>query len=218
MKKNKYDKRKRIIDLLLKYEIPVFSKLVHKRVYDIDFFIDANQLKIQSSAVIADILCELIDFKTVFDIGCGMGLYITELGKRGKMCVGCDASPDGVLLASPDVIVFLSDATKILLLNKKYDIVICFEVAEHIPKRHSRKLVSNCTSNGRRVLFTAAPPGQGGVGHINEQPYAFWINIFEDYGYNYNMKLSNKLREAMLSKNVVSWIANNIMVFDEGNA
>jgi hypothetical protein len=33
------------------------------------------------------------------------------------------------------------------------------------------------------VLFSAAPPGQGGEGHINERPYEFWRGLFAARGY-----------------------------------
>lgn len=213
MKKSKYDKRKRLIDFGLKLGIPGLSRVLQNRVYDADFFKDANELKIKSAQKVAAILCEFLDFETVFDIGCGMGLYLAELSKRGKKCIGCDASPDGVRMASKDIMVFLADVTKPILLNRTSDIVICFEVAEHISKRHSRQLVRNCAAHGRRVLFTAAPPGQGGVGHINEQPYEFWIRLFDEQGFRYDEEISRKIRERMKSQGVVYWIANNLMAF-----
>jgi len=33
------------------------------------------------------------------------------------------------------------------------------------------------------VLFSAALPGQGGVGHINEQPLSYWRSLFAKHGY-----------------------------------
>ena len=218
MKKTKYEKRKRLIDFGLKLGLPGLSRWFRHRVYDADFFTEGNTIKVQSAQKVAEILCDNLDFQTVFDIGCGMGLYLAELYKLGKTCAGCDGSPDGVRMASEDLLVFLADATKPILVNRKNDIVICFEVAEHIARRHSRQLVKNCAANGRRIVFTAAPPGQVGVGHINVQPYEFWINLFGEQGFKHDSVLSGRIREQMASQGVVSWIAANLMVFNGPDA
>ena len=33
------------------------------------------------------------------------------------------------------------------------------------------------------VLFSAVPPGQGGLFHVNEQPYDFWRSALSDNGF-----------------------------------
>ncbi|MGH2509544.1 MAG: hypothetical protein ACRDHZ_19375, partial [Ktedonobacteraceae bacterium] len=33
------------------------------------------------------------------------------------------------------------------------------------------------------ILFSAAPPGQGGEFHVNEQPYDYWRRKFAPHGY-----------------------------------
>jgi len=33
------------------------------------------------------------------------------------------------------------------------------------------------------VLFSAAPPGQGGEYHVNERPYAYWRKLFHERDY-----------------------------------
>jgi len=213
MRKETYDKHKGKIDFVLKHGPPALCGAVLRKVYDKHFFDDANELKVQSSAKVADVLCSLADFKTVFDIGCGMGLYLSELQKRGKEAVGCDSSADGVRMASDSILVFLADATKPILVNRKFDLVLCFEVAEHIQQRHSRQLVHNCVSHADRVFFTAAPKGQGGVGHINEQDPSFWIDLYADHGFEHEAAFSEEARKKMKDEDVVWWIANNFMSF-----
>jgi hypothetical protein len=34
------------------------------------------------------------------------------------------------------------------------------------------------------VLFSAAPPGQGGEHHVNERTYEFWRGLFARHGYD----------------------------------
>ena len=58
------------------------------------------------------------------------------------------------------------DVTKIIT-DKKYDCSVSIEVAEHIPEEYSEKLVEHDQLSNGFIIFTAAPPGQGGTGHIN---------------------------------------------------
>lgn len=213
MKKKNYDRHKFIYDFLLKSNIPLVSRYMQRKLYDSDFFKDANERKISSASKVARIITENYSFVSLFDIGCGMGLYILELSKMGKEVLGCDASAEGIHLAPQEITVFYADVTKPIILNRKFDVVLCFEVAEHIEKKYSAQLVDNCAAYSDRVLFTAAPKGQGGVGHINEQPYEFWIDLFAARGFVFEDDLSQKIRQQMKKEDVVEWIANNFMSF-----
>ncbi|MGD2087936.1 MAG: class I SAM-dependent methyltransferase [Candidatus Aminicenantes bacterium] len=218
MKKQVYKRYRRWFDLLLKRHIPFFSQYVQDKIYDHLFYEDANELKKQSSEKVAEIIDSFFNFHSVLDIGCGCGLYIEELHRLGKEVLGCDASIDAINMAAKEFTVFYCNVTEPLILNRKFDLVICIEVAEHIRKKYSRQLVKNCTCYGDTVVFTAAPKGQGGVGHINEQPYRFWIRLFAENHFRYDRDLSEQVRTVMKEKNVVQWIANNFMSFSRSRA
>ncbi|NIV29426.1 MAG: methyltransferase domain-containing protein, partial [Anaerolineae bacterium] len=49
-----------------------------------------------------------------------------------------------------------------------FDLVMCLEVAEHIPKHqaHNHLLATLTKSTGSILIFSAAQPGQPGTGHI----------------------------------------------------
>lgn len=213
MIKKEYEKKSRLYELLLKLNIPVVSDAILNRVYDAEFFLEGEKLKRDSAAKVAEIISSHLSFRTVFDIGCGMGIYLEQFHRLGKEPLGCDFSVKGLGISPKEFTIFQADATRPIVLNRKYDLVVCFEVAEHINKRHSRQLVTNCTANGDTVLFTAAPVGQGGVGHINEQPYQFWIDLFGEQGFRLEDEQSQAMRAQMKSENVVFWIANNLMLF-----
>ena len=46
-------------------------------------------------------------------------------------------------------------------------------VHNHAPVPHPKSITLLCGT------------GQGGVGHINEQPQEYWIELFQQYGYDY---------------------------------
>jgi 2-polyprenyl-3-methyl-5-hydroxy-6-metoxy-1,4-benzoquinol methylase len=213
MKKKNYDRFKFFYDCILKYNIPILNRYVHKKIYDSDFFDAANKAKLLSSNKVAKIIDMNFNFSSILDIGCGMGLYLYEFKKMGKDVLGCDSSECGIRMASQEITIFYADVTKPIILNRKFDLVLCFEVAEHIRKKFSRQLVKNCTHYANSVVFTAAPKGQGGVGHINEQSKNFWISLFMEHEFKYNKDLSRKVREQMRKENTVSWLSNNFMSF-----
>jgi hypothetical protein len=57
-----------------------------------------------------------------------------------------------------------------------------YEVAEHIHPRYARHLVATLT-RAPLVIISAAQPGQGGEGHLNEQPLSYWRSLFEERGF-----------------------------------
>lgn len=215
MKDYDYRKHKRLIDFILKWRIPLISSSLSAKVYDEEYYAEGNEWKEPSCKKVAEILNEFFSFSSVFDIGCGVGLYLEQLHILGKETLGCDSSEAAVGMAPESITVYQADATKPIKVNRRFDLVICFEVAEHIQGRYSLQLVRNCVHQGDIVCFTAAPKGQGGIGHINEQPYQFWINLFSRHGFRYEDTLSKKIRIRMKDEQVVSWIAENLLVFKE---
>jgi 2-polyprenyl-3-methyl-5-hydroxy-6-metoxy-1,4-benzoquinol methylase len=213
MKRRKYRKHRRWLDLLLKIRIPFFSRRVQERIYDRSFYEEANEEKRKSSRKVAAVINSFLEFNSVLDIGCGCGLYLAEFQRLGKETLGCEASSDAIKMAPPDVTVFFCDVTRPILLNRRFDLVLSIEVAEHIRKSASGQLVRNCTAYGDTVVFTAAPRGQGGIGHINEQPYKFWTDLFAANHFRYRREFSEKIRSVMKKEKVVEWIARNLMVF-----
>ena len=59
---------------------------------------------------------------------------------------------------------------------------ISLEVAEHLSPGRAESFISDLCQAAPVVLFGAAIPGQGGVGHLNEQWQSYWANLFEACG------------------------------------
>ncbi len=76
------------------------------------------------------------------------------------------------------------DLNEPLDLGEKFDLVWCFEVAEHIHPRYVSALLTTLTNHGDRVLLSAARPGQGGLGHLNEQEPGYWIALMQERGFH----------------------------------
>jgi hypothetical protein len=78
-------------------------------------------------------------------------------------------------------------------IGRTFDLVLCIEVAEHLPARRADSFVADLCRLGPVVVFSAAVPGQGGYGHVNEQWPAYWFTPFESAGY----ALLDPLRDRM---------------------
>jgi hypothetical protein len=95
-------------------------------------------------------------------------------------------------------------------LGRTYDLVQSLEVAEHLHETQASNFVKSLTRHGSVVLFSAAPPGQGGHGHINERPYDYWRQLFEQEGYSAYDCLRPQLKD---NPNIDPWYKYNIFIY-----
>jgi hypothetical protein len=80
----------------------------------------------------------------------------------------------------------------------KFDLAMSIEVAEHILPEKSEVLVDNIVNaSSKYIIFTAASPGQGGEGHINERERDFWIDLFKKRGFEISVRDIWKIRALM---------------------
>ena len=110
---------------------------------------------------------------SLLDAGCGTGAVVMRAVAQGIEAVGVDLS---VPHAGPGAW-RQADLRAPLDLGRSFDLVLCWEVAEHLPAEAAETLCASLARHlvpGGVLLFTAAPPGQKGDGHINEQPAAYW--------------------------------------------
>lgn len=177
-------------------------------VYGKEFFQGAGFSKTRDSAdKIARFLQSVYSPRDVLDIGCGPGEYLRAFSELGVSSVGCDGSVNGVRRVVQPALAFVHDLRKPLELNKDFDLVICVEVAEHIPRSCSAQLVASICRNAKEhIAFSAAPPGTPpGDDHINCQPIAFWAALFHKRGFEIDLPMTKKVREFAVSNDVALW-------------
>lgn len=140
----------------------------------------------ESSVRCMEWYCDNYEPKSVLDLGCGIGSYLLGALNKGSLVCGIEISPEAKKYTDKKVAgkINYHDATyDDIRFHLKFDCVICLETAEHIEPDKSRQLILNiCDNSGKRILFSAAPPGQDGTGHINCQPKEYWIDLFAKYG------------------------------------
>lgn len=153
--------------------------------YDEKFFQYTNQISARSADVIVPLLYRALEPQSVLDLGCGCGVWLARWSQSGvEEIVGID----GDYVRREDLAIspasFLSrDLAEPVDLGRRFDLAQSLEVAEHLPESRARSFVSDLCRHSDVVFFGAAPPGQGGENHINEQPYEYWQRLFEEQGY-----------------------------------
>lgn len=150
------------------------------------------------------------------DIGAGDGWMVRTARMAGcKPAIGIEYSVVAKKFAQKWAKLLVHDLTQPLRLRERFDLVTCIEVAEHLPAEANWQFVVNlCSTSSRWIVFTAAPPGQNGNGHINCQDQEYWRGLITAHGFNYVEDKTVSLRETW--KYVTEhafWLPQNIQVF-----
>lgn len=164
----------------------------------------------------AESIVETFHPASVIDVGCGSGALLVALRKLGvRRLIGLDAAEAGLDIArarSLDVRKF--DITTDRWSGKdRFDIAISMETAEHLPASAADRYVELLCSLAPVVIFTAAHPGQGGIGHLNEQPPEYWTELFKAHGFRLAEKTTADWQSAWSAAGVANFYTRNLMVF-----
>lgn len=125
-----------------------------------------------------------VQIRSVLDVGCGTGTWL-----EASKSIGSDVlfGIEGAWLPQAH---FFSEATLLtkdldlpFSLSKTFDLTISLEVAEHISPSSAVSFIHSLSKTSDLILFSAAPPGQGGKHHVNEQPISYWCELFSRFGF-----------------------------------
>lgn len=134
---------------------------------------------------------------TAIDVGSGAGAFVAELNRFGCSTIGLEYSTIAVeagVAEGLDVRVF--DIASDEFEDGPFDLALSMEVAEHLPRSAAARYVRLLTTLSPVVVFTAAPPGQDGLGHINLQPMSYWESLFSENGFDRDRSASETLKTA----------------------
>lgn len=180
--------------------------------YDTLFFNYIQAGSSRSARTVLPLVLAGMSVRSVLDVGCGAGAWLHEYAALGVHdALGVDGEyvrPEQLLI--PGERFLAHNLAQTFDLGRRFDLVQCLEVAEHLPAAHAGTLVDNLTRHGDCILFSAAVPGQGGEYHVNEQPHEYWRDLFAARGYRLFDWLRPQLRER---REVEPWYRYNLLLF-----
>lgn len=180
--------------------------------YGMEFFAALDESSRRSADAVIPLLLELFSPQSVLDVGGGSGQWAAACISQGVSDV---LTVDGPWVPPSARVIpgdrFLEhDLTLPLSLDRTFDLALCLEAAEHLPASAAPHLVRALTEAAPVVVFSAALPGQGGEGHINEQPPSYWARLFAAQNY----ACFADLRHSLWNNPAVEvWYRQNLLCF-----
>jgi SAM-dependent methyltransferase len=185
--------------------------------YGRDFVLSQQADARRSAEAVVPLVMELATPSSVIDVGCGTGIWLATFARHGVLeIVGVDSEqvPPDLIEVPPSAFV-VSDLTLPLQIGRKFDLVVCLEVAEHLPQESADQLIASLTDLGDLVLFSAAIPRQGGIYHVNEQWPEYWQDRFAARGY---VPIDCVRRKIWSNPEVAWWYAQNMLIYARRSA
>ena len=127
---------------------------------------------------------------------------------------------DGNTIEQSDLLVPRSDfqqrdLTQLLDMGRRFDVVLCLEVAEHLDSHFGPVLFDSLVRHADVIVFSAACPGQPGQHHVNCQWPSYWQKLFNERGY----VCSDDIRWRMWTDDSIEpWYRQNMMIARKDHA
>lgn len=178
-----------------------------------------HRLARRDAPAVMNSICSLFpELHRYADVGAGSGAFAAAAATLGLSVVACERSIFGRALARRQGVRaerFDLSAPRVVT-PMASDLVYCFEVAEHMPAELGDRLVEYLVRTAPCIVFTAAQPGQGGYGHVNEQLPEYWVERFTRAGVLPDYQATERLKRLFAENQVrAPWLRANVLVFRE---
>lgn len=172
-----------------------------------------SQFDVDNEMIALAVMCAFTKPQTWLDVGCGTGAVV-----RTARTLGIDAY--GIDQMQEDAEHFKRvDLCEPLDLGRKFELVTCIEVAEHLHAEYEGVLCDTLARHvipGGILVFTAAPPGQDGYNHFNLQPKKYWTDRLQSRGLVLNVAYTERM--ALMWKythSTLNHLHKNVQVFNQ---
>jgi 2-polyprenyl-3-methyl-5-hydroxy-6-metoxy-1,4-benzoquinol methylase len=120
---------------------------------------------------------------TALDAGCAKGFLVEALAELGVDSEGIDISEHAVNAATAEVRPRLRVGSLTEPFGKRYDVITCIEVLEHMPFADSELAIDNICVATDQILFSSTPRDYREPTHINVRSPQDWAASFARRGF-----------------------------------
>jgi len=186
--------------------------MLDQDLYSPNFYQSFRNGSSSSARKIVPRVLRYVPCKSIVDVGCGIGTWLRVFEEQGVTdCLGIDGDyVDRDLMEISPRQFRAFDLRFPVRLERRFDLVVSLEVAEHLPASAADVFIDTLTSLGDVVLFSAAIPFQRGTNHINEQWPQYWAQKFSARGY---VAVDCIRRFVWEDKDVEPWYAQNTLLY-----
>ena len=177
--------------------------------------IDTKEWRFEVTPSTVKILYDHFQPSSVVDVGCANGIHLKAFKDLGvEILLGIEGTSAWAFYIEK----YFDDRYKILDLRDpfpslgKFDLVLSFEVLEHIEEEKAKQAAENIASLGDTLCISACPI-KGGFYHLNPRPKKYWINIFEDLGFKYHEDEVEELQSKFQKIYCSGWFKTGLKVF-----
>ena len=179
--------------------------------YPSDFYANRRQHTLHAARRILRALPNALPMRHLADVGCGTGTFLAAALELGTAKVfGIEGDWVTPAMLDDPRIAFEARNLEQPFDGPQVDLVLSLEVAEHLSPARAEGFVKDLVAMAPAVLFSAAIPGQGGVGHVNEQWQSYWANLFAAQGYRAHDVVRLRI---WTDEAVPAWYRQNIVLY-----
>jgi SAM-dependent methyltransferase len=177
--------------------------------------IDAKKWRHRQIPNVMKVIYDHFKPSSLIDVGCANGLHLKAFKELGVTRL---FGIEGTSHFAPYIEKYFGDQYIISDLRHplpyigKFDLVISFEVLEHLEKGAAKRAVENLINLGN-TLCVSANPSKGGFYHLNPKPKEYWLDIFTSFDMIYCGDEVNKLQSIFSKMNCSQWFKTDLMVF-----
>lgn len=152
-----------------------------EKVYGDGFFRKRGWLKWRAGLVCGAI-GSIWDFRSCIDVGCGLGDLVTGFLALGKDAHGLEGSSACLpYIQCPRERMTIHDLRVPLKPERRYDLVTCFEVGEHLEEEFGGIFLDSLCALSDQLVTSIS--GSGGKYHLNVHPRDYWERKMNNRGY-----------------------------------
>jgi hypothetical protein len=120
---------------------------------------------------------------TVLEVGCAIGLLVETLRDEGVEAYGMDVSTYAIDQVPAELKPYCWVGSVLDAQPRRYDLVVCFEVLEHLAPEDADRAVANLCQMADDILFSSSPDDFSEDTHVNVRPPEYWAGLFAQHGF-----------------------------------